>query len=271
MVYQEEHESLDWPAIDSLAKKLGINLDQEVVKLSVFPKKMSMSMVELIDAHVFDVSPTGFTVILSVIALSPRNGVTKYLIGFAPASSSLDHEAAIKLLDSPNHISRAYYKIQEACERCRVHNWPQSQWNAIDIGASPGGWSLYLSQVVGKVYAVDPGVLEVTAPNIVHVRSLLSDAVSSIEKVQFNVIVCDINEYPPIALKCLVSVREMMAPGAIIIWTFKYPKRSESNIAARIKTDSALFIQEFPKCRIVKVLHLLSNHHERTLIARNEG
>lgn len=51
-------------------------------------------------------------------------------------------------------ISRAYYKIQEACLRFKVPLDETSK--ALDLGAAPGGWSQWLSQVAHIVVAVDP-------------------------------------------------------------------------------------------------------------------
>lgn len=56
-------------------------------------------------------------------------------------------------------ISRAYYKIQEACLRFKV---PLNEtWKVLDLGAAPGGWSQWLSQVAHIVVAVDPANMRI--------------------------------------------------------------------------------------------------------------
>lgn len=48
--------------------------------------------------------------------------------------------------------------------------------HALDIGASPGGWTYYLAAACARVVAVDPGALAdqvASAPNVHHVRAKL--------------------------------------------------------------------------------------------------
>lgn len=47
---------------------------------------------------------------------------------------------------------------------------------ALDIGASPGGWTAFLAEKFDKVIAVDPGALDETVlarPNVTHIKSRL--------------------------------------------------------------------------------------------------
>lgn len=190
-----------------------------------------------------------------------------YRVGFAPGASGLDHEAAFEAMEDHKNVSRAFYKIQEACERCGVKQWPQPSWNALDIGAAPGGWSLYLSEVVGKVYAVDPAVLEVQKPNIIHLQGQLLDMLPQLDGVKLHIVVCDMNEFPKVAIKCLQAIEHKLEIGGIIIWTLKYPNRAQSNIEQRLLSDVKAFHQLLPSCDVTRTMHMVSNHHERTVVA----
>ena len=55
---------------------------------------------------------------------------------------------------------------------------------AIDIGASPGGWSHYLSGHVGYVLAIDPSELDdriLAIENIEHIQKRADEAIPDIE------------------------------------------------------------------------------------------
>ncbi|MDP6375337.1 MAG: RlmE family RNA methyltransferase [Pseudomonadales bacterium] len=51
------------------------------------------------------------------------------------------------------HGSRAHYKLEELDRRFRLL---RGNMVVLELGAAPGGWTLYLEQKVAKVIAVDP-------------------------------------------------------------------------------------------------------------------
>lgn len=214
-----------------------------------------------------NLSPTQSTQILALVRyIDPSTKEIFWKIGFSPIESALDHQAAFVMLEDENNISRAFYKIQEAVDRCGVEEWPQPTWNAVDIGASPGGWSLYLSEVVGTVYAVDPADLVVNRPNIVHLKGQLLNVLPQLESIPLHVIVCDMNADPEIAIDCIKALEPRLQIGGRIILTFKYQKRAAANIERRLAADSERFCKALPTCDVLKTMHMVSNHHERTLV-----
>lgn len=267
-MFQETLSELNFDSLTSLASRFGIDLLHSSLRLNVYPKSFVDPVIDMLLEKGVNLSPTNYTSILAVLRFT--NTSTKahsYLVGFSPSASGLDHQAAYTLLEDESNISRAFYKIQEACERCGVKEWPQPKWNAVDIGASPGGWSLYLSQVVGKVYAVDPADLVVSRPNIIHLKGQLLQVLDQLKEVPLNIIVCDMNADPADAIKCLQPVAERLEIGGRIIWTLKYPKRATANIERRLKEDAELFKAAIPTCDVIRTMHLVANHHERTLVA----
>lgn len=255
----------------SLALKHNIDLKASKIRLNMFPKAVTEQVVDMCWDHM-TLSPTDYSYLLSVVRyIVPSNDKKAknytWKIGFSPSSATLDHHAAFERLEDEEKISRAYYKIQEACDRCGIKEWPQPTWNALDIGASPGGWSLYLSQVVGKVFAVDPADLVINRPNVVHLKGKIQQVIPQIDGVPLHMIVCDMNEDASIAIGCIASVIDRLQVGGRIILTFKYQKRAQSNIEGRLIADCKAFLTAMPCCDVFKTMHLVSNHHERTLIA----
>ena len=268
-MFQESFPELSYDSLASLASRLGIDLPHSSLRINVYPKSITDPVIDMLLEKGVNLSPTDYTSILAVLRFADPSHKNKYsyLVGFSPYASGLDHQAAYTLLEDESNISRAFYKIQEACERCGVKEWPQPTWNAVDIGASPGGWSLFLSQVVGKVYAVDPAELVVSRPNIVHLKGQLLQVMDQLKDVPLNIIVCDMNADPAEAIKCLQPVAERLEIGGRIIWTLKYPKRATANIERRLKEDVELFKTAISTCDVIRTMHLVANHHERTLVA----
>lgn len=102
-----------------------------------------------------------------------------------------------------NAVCRAQYKLSEAMIRTGVFqkSFPLDRQTyldsrgimfpkgpAIDIGASPGGWSVFLSsQGYSPVYAVDPGILTIDADqhkSIIHLRMLGQEAIQSLKRAE---------------------------------------------------------------------------------------
>jgi 23S rRNA C2498 (ribose-2'-O)-methylase RlmM len=98
--------------------------------------------------------PKSFTHYLSVVRVKG-----KYYTGIAPkkyyfSEGELMSRFFIRILTlqkdnavhsvKKNKVSRAYHKIKEAVERTGVVPIDKD-WICVDVGAAPGGWSLYLS------------------------------------------------------------------------------------------------------------------------------
>jgi 23S rRNA U2552 (ribose-2'-O)-methylase RlmE/FtsJ len=118
---------------------------------------------------------------------------------------------------------RAYYKMSEVVESV----FPSFGWDlgdlstndtlAMDVGASPGGWSQYVAEAgYSKVVAVDPGdLLEsvLADQRITHLQCLVEDP--QVEKVlreltssthrRISMLVCDVNFAPWLAAKTLAE------------------------------------------------------------------
>lgn len=112
-------------------------------------------------------------------------------------------------------VCRAYYKMQEIVE----HYFPLWSWtmppdfNAVDIGASPGGWTQYVAVCMkgSKVLAVDPGDIDadiLAIPGVTHCRALAEapqTAAALSDFGGFSLCVCDINCDAWVAIALLIK------------------------------------------------------------------
>jgi 23S rRNA U2552 (ribose-2'-O)-methylase RlmE/FtsJ len=82
---------------------------------------------------------------------------------------------------SATPVCRAWLKIKEAVERAGFNSTDHIRGNALDIGASPGGWSYYLAETCELVIAVDPGKLQEPIPdNVAHLCAKVENCVEII-------------------------------------------------------------------------------------------
>ncbi|GAX75923.1 hypothetical protein CEUSTIGMA_g3366.t1 [Chlamydomonas eustigma] len=101
---------------------------------------------------------------------------------------------------------------------------------AIDLGAAPGAWSMFLSSMCELVVAVDPAELHPYAqlPNIHHIRKKASDACRDLEALlrreekQVDVLTCDMNMHPVRASQVLKSFLQYLKPGGQVVLTLKF-------------------------------------------------
>lgn len=99
---------------------------------------------------------------------------------------------------------------------------------AIDLGAAPGGWTMYLSSHVRRVIAVDPAELapEALRENVIHLR-LKSDCVGAelrevLGDEQVDLLVCDMNQHPEGTARTLLPLLYYVRPGGAVIMTMKF-------------------------------------------------
>ncbi len=74
-----------------------------------------------------------------------------------------------------NYAARSIYKLEEIDQRYRV---VKPRGMVLDLGASPGSWSQYLSEHVGpegKVLGVDLLPIQITLPNVKFIQADLRD------------------------------------------------------------------------------------------------
>jgi 23S rRNA (cytidine2498-2'-O)-methyltransferase len=155
--------------------------------------------------------------------------------------------------DKINPPNRAYLKLWEALSLLPAY--PQAGELAIDLGASPGGWSYVMQSLGSRVIAVDKAVLEpriAKLPNI----SFLQQSAFSLEPKNFDEpidwLLSDVACYPQrlydFAIKWIESKKAKQ-----LIFTLKL--QGETDLET---------IEKFQAIPGARVIHLFQNKHEAT-------
>jgi 23S rRNA (cytidine2498-2'-O)-methyltransferase len=180
-------------------------------------------------------------------------------------------------------ISRAELKIAEAFDEFELG---ELKGNALDIGASPGGWTRFLHGIGFKVVAVDPGnfdyekfkklgilVNEVNdAPKVLKFEDQITHIKCGYDKLYYcgieeeaDLIVIDINCAPGEAADALLKLSKFLKKGGKAIMTIKCMTR---NADRYIELASGTLEGRF---RIRGLKALPSNRREITLFAESIG
>jgi hypothetical protein len=181
-------------------------------------------------------------------------------------------------------LCRAHHKIDEIFSRFSA--WIPDRLasgTAVDVGAAPGGWSLYLSQKSKLVYAIDPAELAPSVaftPNIIHARRRLVTARDTPEgsacRVMeldgpfsevspfISVLACDAVFEPAFGAELLLEFLPYLLPGALLIFTVKFRTRSVAG-----QECAAIEVMERlrPRFKEMQIAWLFANKRERTIVA----
>ena len=175
-------------------------------------------------------------------------------------------------------VSRAEFKMAEAFDTFGL----EVPKVAIDIGAAPGGWSLFLARKgaaviaidsalldysrirkqgvsVRQVRAVDPGNIRPGA--ILHIKARLDGAIQLIDGVKADMVMDDINAGGMESAKAVLGCAGALERGSTLIMTVKCLRR---NVGKYSREVEALLR---PKFRVVQWKVLPHNRQEITLYA----
>ena len=131
----------------------------------------------------------------------------------------------VRLARRPNAVSRSALKLEEALSYFEVGNsfTGSEKPKALDLGASPGGWTQVLRQRGYEVTAVDPGSLAPALksdPLITHEATTAGRFIRSSSD-RFDLIVSDLRMSPERAVTTLLSARLLLRAGAGLVATLK--------------------------------------------------
>ena len=167
------------------------------------------------------------------------------------------------------HVCRAFYKLREIASRLQL---PLDVPYAIDIGASPGGWTTCLVQSgCRRVVAVDPGQLHLPpdvelSGKVEHMRMRIEEALPILESrgsVRLDMLVCDMNAPPADVLAIALQTLPLLNPGAALVLTFKnaFARRVDWHVALEAALEELRGFADN-----VSVVHLLANTTKETTV-----
>ncbi len=150
--------------------------------------------------------------------------------------------------------NRAYLNLWEILTR--LQKFPQKGETALDLGASPGGWTWVLAGLGAKVEAVDKSALDPKIAKLPGVRFLQGSAFSiqPLHHEPVDWIFSDVICYPQ---RLLTFVTRWVASGKV------------KNMVCTIKLQGTIdpaVLQAFQSLAGAQVLHLYHNKHELTWV-----
>lgn len=141
-----------------------------------------------------------------------------------------------RLKRDDNIVSRAEFKLEEAISVFSL-DLPIAG-RALDIGASPGGWTRLLAERGLHVDAVDPGDLDKRLKGnrlITHYRRRIQEYVPGSKR--FDAIVNDMKMDARDSIDIMLRFAGLLTPEGLALITLKMPQSSGSTAAARKTLD----------------------------------
>ena len=201
---------------------------------------------------------------LVIATTPPEHSVDVPLVGFlglSPTALNLSDWAGgmRRFAREADQISRAEFKLLEAFDVFAVALPPRGV--ALDLGASPGGWTRVLRQREQYVTAVDPGELDprVAADKGVRLKRMTAEAYLADDPDQFDLIVNDMRMDARESARLMLDYAGQLYPTGQAIMTLKLPEHNRRAIM-----DEALTILA-RRYRIVGVKQLFHNRSEVTV------
>jgi 23S rRNA (cytidine2498-2'-O)-methyltransferase len=172
----------------------------------------------------------------------------------------------VRLSKPKGQISRSEFKLEELF---RVHtdlDLPDGGV-AIDLGASPGGWSRILRQYGFTVWAVDPGKLDPRLANdsgINHVK-MTAGPFLRMTDVEADLVVNDMRMDPDLSTRTMLDAASRLAPGGMMIQTLKVtPHNTYRTVRLALDTLEEAY-------EIVWAGQLHHNRNEVTVVGRRKA
>lgn len=166
---------------------------------------------------------------------------------------------AIRFRKEDGQISRAKFKLMEAEKEFGI---PFASFrNALDIGASPGGWTSFLLERGLKVTAVDPALMHESLRKHPALKILRKNAGEvKFRENEFDLLVCDMSWSPKLMAKLVTGLLYSLSPGGTAVVTVKLMHKKPMAV---IKEIIAMF--EGERMQIQRAKQLFHNRDEITL------
>ncbi len=210
--------------------------------------------------------------VISVVCAGPAaggagNGATlRGFIGISAVQDNISDWAGglRRFARDPKQVSRSEFKLLEALEVFAI-DLPE-RGVALDLGASPGGWTRILREREQYVTAVDPGSLHpsIAADKGVRHLRMTAEAYLTAEPDTFDIIVNDMRMDGRDSARLMVEYAACLYAHGIVVMTVKLPERKR-----RAVIDHALHILT-EAYEIAGMKQLFHNRSEVTLYLRRK-
>lgn len=168
----------------------------------------------------------------------------------------------VRLAKPKGQISRSEFKLEELFRMGELR-LPTSGI-AVDLGASPGGWTRILRQTGLTVWAVDPAALDARIardPEVHHIRTTAGSFLSS-TTLEPDLIVNDMRMAAELSASVMLSASRVLKPGGLAVQTLKI---SPHGALATVRTALRMLRQAY---EVVFVRQLHHNRNEVTVVLR---
>ncbi|RMI28750.1 SAM-dependent methyltransferase [Streptomyces triticirhizae] len=130
----------------------------------------------------------------------------------------------VRLARSKDSVSRAEFKLEELISTTDLPI--PRRGRAVDLGASPGGWTRILRERGLEVWSVDPGDLApaLTRDPLVHHERTTVGRFLPGTPVRFDLAVNDMRMPPELSCETMLDVARVLRPGALAVVTLKLGK-----------------------------------------------
>jgi 23S rRNA (cytidine2498-2'-O)-methyltransferase len=168
----------------------------------------------------------------------------------------------VRLAKPKGQISRSEFKLEELFRTTDLR--PPRGGLALDLGASPGGWTRILRGYGLDVVAVDPADLDPRLRGDSHVRHVRATAAPFLAetKDRFDIVVNDMRMDPAMSVGLMVQAARHLKPGGLMILTLKLSPRG----AVRTVRQALARLDDVVDVALVRQLH--HNRDEVTVVAR---
>ena len=168
----------------------------------------------------------------------------------------------VRLAKPKGQISRSEFKLEELFRMGELEL--PAAGIAVDLGASPGGWTRILRQRGLRVWAVDPAALDPRIagdPGVQHIRTTAGDFLAT-TTLRPDLIVNDMRMTAELSASVMLSASRVLKPGGLGVQTLKIaPNRA----MATVQTALRMLRQEY-EIDFVRQLH--HNRNEVTVVLR---
>ena len=158
-------------------------------------------------------------------------------------------------------FTRAEHKIREAIDVFNVII--EEDFEVLDLGAAPGGWTKVLSSLARRVVAVDPADFDpevASFPNVVHLKCRAEQISENVGR--FHLITNDMNLDPSESARIIVGLADHLRGDGIAIMTVKFVTRNRKK---HVVEAIGILKARFKDFAVERLPH---NRYESTLFMR---